>query len=65
MKSSYLRCIALKRIFFIDILFTTYIKTAGVNADPYVPKLYASSGIDISICIESGSMKLTTLVDYI
>ena len=25
----------------------------------YVPKLYASSGIDISKCIEGGSMKLT------
>ena len=29
------------------------------------PKLYASSGIDISKCIEGGSMKLTTLVNYI
>ena len=36
----------------------------GVNG-MYVPKLYASSGIDISKCIEGGSMKLTTLVDYI
>ena len=32
---------------------------------PYVPKLYTSSGIDISNCIEGGNMKLTTLVDYI
>ena len=30
----------------------------------YVPKWYASSGIDISKCIEGGSTKLTTLVDY-
>ena len=37
----------------------------GVNGAPYVPKLYASSGIDISKCIEGGSMKFTTLVDYI
>ena len=37
----------------------------GVNGAPYVPKLYASSGIDISKCIEGGSMKYTTLVDYI
>ena len=29
------------------------------------PKLYASSEIDISKCIEGGSMKFTTLVDYI
>ena len=36
----------------------------GVNGAPYVPKLYASSGIDISKCIEGGSMKLTTIVDY-
>ena len=35
----------------------------GVNGVPYVPKLYASSGIDISKCIEDGNMK--TLVDYI
>ena len=33
-------------------------------APPYVPKLYASSGIDISNWIEVGSMKLPTLVDY-
>ena len=39
--------------------------TQGVNGAPYVPKLYAPSGIDISKCIEGGSMKLTTLVDYI
>ena len=37
----------------------------GVNGAHYVPKLYASSGKDISKCIEGGSMKLTTLVDYI
>ena len=37
----------------------------GVNGAPYVSKLYASSEKDISICIEGGSMKLTTLVDYI
>ena len=37
----------------------------GVNGAPYVPKLYVSSGIDISKCIEGRSMKLTTLVDYI
>ena len=37
----------------------------GVNGAPYVPKLYASSGKDISKYIEGGSMKLTTLVDYI
>ena len=29
------------------------------------PKLYASSGKDISKCIESGSMKLATQVDYV
>ena len=32
---------------------------------PYVPKLYASSEKDISKCIEGGSMKLATQVDYI
>ena len=37
----------------------------GVNGAPYVPKLYASSGKDISKCIEGGSMKLATLVDYV
>ena len=37
----------------------------GVNGAPYVPKLPTSSGIDISKCIEGGSMKLTTLVEYI
>ena len=37
----------------------------GVNGALYVRKLYSSSGIDISKCIEGGSMKLTTLVDYI
>ena len=36
-----------------------------VNGAPYVTKLYASSGIDMSKCIESASMKFTTLVDYI
>ena len=36
----------------------------GVNDARYVPKLYASSGIAISKCIEGGSMKLATLVDY-
>ena len=37
----------------------------GVNGAPYVPKLYASSGKDISKCIEGGSMKLVTQVDYV
>ena len=37
----------------------------GVNGAPNVPKLYASCGIDISKCIEGGSMKLGTQVDYI
>ena len=37
----------------------------GVNGVPYVPKLYASSGKDISKCIEGGSMKLATQVDYV
>ena len=37
----------------------------GVNGASYVPKLHESSGIDISNCIEGGSMKFTTLVDYI
>ena len=37
----------------------------GVNGVPNVPKLYASSGKDISKCIEGGSMKLATQVDYI
>ena len=37
----------------------------GVNGAPNVPKLYASCGIDISKCIEGGSMKLATQVDYI
>ena len=31
----------------------------------YVPKLYAFSGKDISKCIEGGSMKLATQVDYV
>ena len=37
----------------------------GVNGAPYVPKLYASSGKDITKCIEGGSMKLATQVDYV
>ena len=37
----------------------------GVNDAQNVSKLYASGGKDFSRCIESGSMKLTTLVDYI
>ena len=37
----------------------------GVNAAPNAPKLYASSGKYISKCIEGGSMKLTTQVDYV
>ena len=37
----------------------------GVNGAPYVQKLCASSGIDISKCIEGESMKFTILVDDI
>ena len=37
----------------------------GVNGAPYILKLYASSGKDISKCIEGGSMKLATQVDYV
>ena len=37
----------------------------GVNGATYVPKLYASSGKDISKCIEGVSMKLATQVDYV
>ena len=37
----------------------------GVNGAPYVTKLYASSGKDISKFIEDGSMKLATQVDYV
>ena len=37
----------------------------GVNGFPNVPKLYASSGKDISKCIEGGSMKLATQVNFI
>ena len=37
----------------------------GVNGAPYVPKLYASIGKDISKCIEGGSMELATQVDYV
>ena len=40
-------------------------KMYGVNGAPYVPKLYASSEKDISKCIEGGSMKLATQIDYI
>ena len=36
----------------------------GVNGAPKVPKLCASGGINITKSIEGGSMKLTTLVDY-
>ena len=36
-----------------------------VNGAPYVPKLYASSGKDISKCNKGGTMKLATQVDYI
>ena len=31
----------------------------------YFPKLYMSSGKDISKCIEGGSMKLATQLDYV
>ena len=37
----------------------------GVNGAPFLPKSYASNGIDISKCIEGGSMKLSTQVDFI
>ena len=37
----------------------------GVNGAPCVPKLCVSSGMAIPKYIEGGSMKLTTLVDYI
>ena len=37
----------------------------GVSDAPYVSKLYASSGIDISKYIEGGSVKFTTLLDCI
>ena len=37
----------------------------GVYGATYVPKLYLSSGKDISKCIEGGSMKLATQVDYV
>ena len=37
----------------------------GVNGASNVPKLYASSGKVISKCIESGSLKLATQVDFI
>ena len=36
-----------------------------VNGAPHVPKLYASSGKDISKCIEGESIKLATQVDYV
>ena len=38
---------------------------SGSMALLYVPKLYAFSGKAISKCIEIGSMKFTTLLDYI
>ena len=34
-------------------------------APPFVPKLYASSGKDISKCIEGGSMKIATQAYYL
>ena len=37
----------------------------GVNGASNAPKLYASSGTDISKCIEGGSMKLATQVYFI
>ena len=37
----------------------------GVNGAPYFPKLYASSRKYISKCIEGGSMKLATQVNYV
>ena len=37
----------------------------GVNGAPNVPKLYMSSGKDISKCIEGGNIKLATQVDFI
>ena len=37
----------------------------GVDGASFFPKVYASSGIDISKCIEGGSMKFNTLVYYI
>ena len=37
----------------------------GLAGARHVLKLYASCGIDISKCIEGGSMKLATQVDYI
>ena len=39
--------------------------TQGVNGAPNVPKLCASCGMDISKCIEGGSMILATQIDYI
>ena len=36
----------------------------GVDGVQNVPKLYASGGIAFSSCIESGNMKLATLLDY-
>ena len=35
------------------------------NLPSNVPKLYASSGKDISKCIEAGTMKLPTQLDYV
>ena len=42
-----------------------YATPQGVNGAPYVPKLYESSGKDISKCVEGGSMKLATQIDYV
>ena len=41
------------------------IQNNGVNGAPHVPKLYASSGKDISKCIKGESMKLATQVDCV
>ena len=54
--------------FIIEILFKILQPPPppqGANGAPYVPKLYASSGKDISKCIEGGSMKLATQKDYV
>ena len=37
----------------------------GGQLRPTVPKLYAFSGKDISKCLEGGSMKLATQVNYV
>ena len=39
--------------------------TQMVNDTPYVPKLYASRGLDFSKCIEGENKKLPTLLNYI